>query len=322
VQYPQPYLIQQNTEEANLLFEGFSEGIRRIGNSGQVSCSINEHDGIIFLSLRFELQTGHNFVICLPPSSLLAILSLRGVYRISTANNLQSLIPQTCGQIIHSADGKINLLVGAGFSEMVHICFPARYISRMQKRFLMLREFLFSSEEGRDASLFPFPRILPEKVLTLAKERSVKELTDVLWTCLLEELGLSAAEFAALREGAGYYDEKFYHAVLLLLVNSDQRMTISQLARKVHLNEFRLKRGFKQKFSMSLHAFQEKIRIEKAKAWVQENGKPLSRIASELGYYSLSHFSAAFKKRTGVRPGVYRRQLFQQAGNTDEVHRG
>ena len=323
MQYPQLYLVHQNPDEPNLLSEVLPTGMHRIsiGDAGQLSCSVNEHDGVILLSLRFELQTTRSFVICMPPPSVLAILSLKGASHISTANDLQSLIPQHCGQIIHSADGKINVPVGAGLSEMIQICFPARHIGHLQKQYLLLRDFLLSGREGRDASLFPFPRILPDKVLALAEAFSVKKLTAVLWTCLLEERGLSTTEYVALQEnGASHYDDdKFYHAALLLLTSPDQRITTSQLARKVHLNEFRLKQGFKQKFGISMHAFQEKIRIEKAKAWVQENGKPLSRIANELGYSSLSHFSAVFKKRIGVRPGVYRRQL---AGNTGEGRPG
>ncbi|QXP83790.1 AraC family transcriptional regulator [Methylococcus sp. Mc7] len=48
-------------------------------------------------------------------------------------------------------------------------------------------------------------------------------------------------------------------------------------------------------------------RLEAAHAAVQSTGTPLKVLAARLGYSSVSHFSNAFTKKFGYRPGSLRR---------------
>ena len=82
----------------------------------------------------------------------------------------------------------------------------------------------------------------------------------------------------------------------------DQPLTIKELSRKVAMNECYLKKGFKTLTGRTINEYQQELRITKAKELLQQQGQTVSEVASLLGYSSISHFSAAFKKATGLKP--------------------
>jgi AraC-like DNA-binding protein len=55
---------------------------------------------------------------------------------------------------------------------------------------------------------------------------------------------------------------------------------------------------------MPPHAYQIQVRIAHAKRLLLQ-GLPVSRVASETGFFDLSHFTRHFKRHVGVAPGGY-----------------
>lgn len=99
------------------------------------------------------------------------------------------------------------------------------------------------------------------------------------------------------------YDEQcIYHAREYVLSHLDQPPGLSELARIVGINEYKLKRGFKEVFGNTVFGFIAETRLEMAKNYLLEDGISISQIASDLGYSSLPHFSYAFKKKFGMSP--------------------
>lgn len=96
--------------------------------------------------------------------------------------------------------------------------------------------------------------------------------------------------------------EKIHQARALIESHLDQPMTIKELARKVAMNECYLKKGFKALTGKTLHAYQQTLRIAKARELLETQGLSVSEVAHTLGYSSISHFSTAFKKFTGLKP--------------------
>jgi AraC-like DNA-binding protein len=84
--------------------------------------------------------------------------------------------------------------------------------------------------------------------------------------------------------------------------NLDQPLTIKELSRRVAMNECYLKKGFKALVGKTLHEYQQELRIGKAKQLLKQPGYSVSDVANALGYSSISHFSTAFKKATGMKP--------------------
>jgi AraC-like DNA-binding protein len=81
-----------------------------------------------------------------------------------------------------------------------------------------------------------------------------------------------------------------------------QPHTIKELARKVAMNECHLKKGFKAIVGKTIHEYQQEVRINKAKLLLQSQGCSVTDVANTLGYSSISHFSTAFKRITGMKP--------------------
>ncbi|PCE64431.1 helix-turn-helix transcriptional regulator [Sediminicola luteus] len=97
------------------------------------------------------------------------------------------------------------------------------------------------------------------------------------------------------------------HQVRDLLDGSPQKQWhIPDLARQVNLNEFVLKKEFKRIFQSTLFEYAAHGRMELAKRLLRTTQKPVYEIAEEVGYKNATHFTAAFKKREGVTPKLYR----------------
>jgi AraC-like DNA-binding protein len=96
--------------------------------------------------------------------------------------------------------------------------------------------------------------------------------------------------------------EKIFSARSLIEQTIDQPLTIKELSRKVAMNECYLKKGFKTLTGKTINEYQQELRITRAKVLLQQQGQTVSQVASALGYSSISHFSTAFKKATGLKP--------------------
>jgi AraC family transcriptional regulator len=88
----------------------------------------------------------------------------------------------------------------------------------------------------------------------------------------------------------------------ILLQRIGEPITIKELSRKVGTNECYLKKGFKEMFGTTIFEFYQSQRMEHAKYLLYEKGLSVTEVSALLGYSSISHFSTAFKKHTGLKP--------------------
>jgi AraC family transcriptional regulator len=96
--------------------------------------------------------------------------------------------------------------------------------------------------------------------------------------------------------------EKILRARDVLLEHIGEPITIKELSRKVAINECYLKKGFKELFGTTIFEFYQGQRMEHAKYLLYEKGLSVTEVSVLLGYSSISHFSTAFKKHTGLKP--------------------
>jgi AraC-like DNA-binding protein len=96
--------------------------------------------------------------------------------------------------------------------------------------------------------------------------------------------------------------ESIYQAREILLKHIGDPITIKELSRKVAMNECYLKKGFKEVFGTTIFDFYQQQRMEHAKYLLYEKALSVTDVSALLGYSSISHFSAAFKKHTGLKP--------------------
>lgn len=83
--------------------------------------------------------------------------------------------------------------------------------------------------------------------------------------------------------------------------------TCEELAQIVHLSVTKLTRGFSDMFGLPVHAYIIEQRLSKAAQLLLEGNRSVSEVAAMVGYLKPSNFSAAFKKKYGVVPKLYKR---------------
>lgn len=117
--------------------------------------------------------------------------------------------------------------------------------------------------------------------------------------CMLEEKETGfACKFLANADDRA----KIIKAREVLLQHIGEPITIKALSRKVAINECYLKKGFKEIFGTTIFDFYQGQRMEHAKYLLYDKGLSVTEVSLMLGYSSISHFSTAFKKHTGIKP--------------------
>ncbi|WP_313180646.1 helix-turn-helix domain-containing protein [Lacrimispora sp.] len=100
-----------------------------------------------------------------------------------------------------------------------------------------------------------------------------------------------------------------YQAKRLLDEAPERNVSLSLLSRCVGLNEYKLKKGFKEVYGVSVHSYVIQKRLELAKTILDMEDVTVSDAAGRVGYGNVSHFAAAFRKRYGSNPGQYLRDV-------------
>lgn len=102
--------------------------------------------------------------------------------------------------------------------------------------------------------------------------------------------------------------ERLIAIKLLLEQNLQTNYTLRELARKALMNEFKLKKGFKQIFNKSIHALHYELRMQKVIQLLKETDLKLEDIARKIGYHFLTSFISAFRRSYKVTPYTYRKK--------------
>ena len=87
----------------------------------------------------------------------------------------------------------------------------------------------------------------------------------------------------------------------------DAHITLSDIARQVGLNEFKLKSGFRRLFGIGMFEYLLKTRMQKARNLLLETKLPIKEVARRTGYTSKQSFQNAFKKYFDETPGSFRK---------------
>ncbi len=95
---------------------------------------------------------------------------------------------------------------------------------------------------------------------------------------------------------------KIKEAKDILIQNYQSPPTIPELARRVQLNEFQLKAGFKEIYGIGPYHYLLGHKLEIARSMMFNSNVQVKQIAHEIGYSNISHFISAFKKQFGITP--------------------
>jgi AraC family transcriptional regulator len=102
--------------------------------------------------------------------------------------------------------------------------------------------------------------------------------------------------------------------------NIEEHFPLSDfLSKKLHKEYSRISRLFSEVEGITVEQFFILQKIEKVKEWLVYEEETLSEIAWKLGYSSVAHLSAQFKKVTGLTPSIFKKPGLHNRKSLDEI---
>lgn len=97
--------------------------------------------------------------------------------------------------------------------------------------------------------------------------------------------------------------EKLHAARQFVHMNMLEPISLQQVARAAGLNDFKLKKGFRELFGTTVFGYLNELKMTHAKRLLQDGGVSVGDIAIDLGYSEPQNFTKAFKRYFGYTPG-------------------
>lgn len=91
-------------------------------------------------------------------------------------------------------------------------------------------------------------------------------------------------------------------AKIILEDSFQENITIALLAKKVALNQTKLKKGFKELFDKTIHEYLRDLRLEKAIKYLETNKYSVKEVSLMVGYTNQGSFSYAFSSKFKCLP--------------------
>lgn len=92
-----------------------------------------------------------------------------------------------------------------------------------------------------------------------------------------------------------------------IIEHVDMPPSLRELAKLSGLNEYKLKRGFKEVYNNTVFGYLSNYRLMIAKQKLESDRLSIAELAYELGFSSPQHFSKTFKERFGMSPKAIRK---------------
>jgi len=99
--------------------------------------------------------------------------------------------------------------------------------------------------------------------------------------------------------------ERVEQVIFLLKQNLATPPALEELGRKIGCSHFYLSRIFSAQTGQTITQHLRQLRMEQAAELLKSREYNVTEVALEVGYNSLSHFSAAFQETFGCCPGLY-----------------
>ena len=96
--------------------------------------------------------------------------------------------------------------------------------------------------------------------------------------------------------------ERIHAAKAYIDLHYDQCCSITDLARRVGVNQQKLKTGFRELWGVTVFGYLSDKRMQEAWRLLRDEKMYVGEVADRVGYKHPHHFTAAFKRRFGVLP--------------------
>lgn len=103
--------------------------------------------------------------------------------------------------------------------------------------------------------------------------------------------------------------EKMYEVKRFITEHLGENHSLTELAHLVGTNDYTLKKEFKELFGTTVFGFWADAKMENAQKLLSETGKDIKEISEITGYKNPQHFSTAFKRKFGITPSHFRKNI-------------
>ncbi|MCC8944823.1 helix-turn-helix transcriptional regulator [Bradyrhizobium sp. Arg62] len=155
------------------------------------------------------------------------------------------------------------------------------------------------------------------KIETSAGSLFVESLASSLAARLLQtRASASRTQLFPRRAHHGLDQRRLFRVLDYIDANLEGDLSLESMARIACLSRYHFARAFRQAVGESPHRYVSAKRLERAKALLIRDDRPLVDIALTLNFSSQANFTRAFKQATGQAPGQYCQTAGSQTSKT------
>lgn len=287
--------------------------------SGLISASFAFFDAFLVSQSQVQLAQEATSDIQDSGETMGLFFNLAGSHAFGSAEGDKVLAP---GQhVIYYTNGfndRLTLSPEGGRLEVLEINLPVSYYAQLFSKYSRQQEqFINSILGGKEnhLQLGAFQMTVPMKWLINSIQRCTRKglLKRLFLEAKVLELLMLQVEQSELpvvdRLGRVVRNpevDAIYDAKAIIEKSVDNPPSIRELAKLVGLNEFSLKKGFRDTFQTTIYGYVNELKMEQARQLILEGDKTIHEIASLAGYKNPQHFTVAFKKYFGYLPSKLR----------------
>jgi xylan 1,4-beta-xylosidase len=93
----------------------------------------------------------------------------------------------------------------------------------------------------------------------------------------------------------------------------NEKLSLSDLAEKMHVNYYYLSHFFKNIAGISYQEYLNGLRLNQAEMLLTTTQKSITQVAFECGFTNIKSFTGIFKTNFGMLPSEYRKMMFKTA---------
>lgn len=205
-------------------------------------------------------------------------------------------------------------LIEAPFNHNLGIELELPFFERLLSNELdCLQRFADKMQKGQPADLSPYPLPISSRqkaiLLDLFSCNYRGHMQELYFEARIMELFLLQAEQAESYMGRKPLlikpvdVDKLHNARQFVKLNMFESISLQQVARAAGLNDFKLKKGFKELFGTTVFGYLNELKMNHAKRLLLDGGITIGDLAFDLGYSEAQNFTKAFKRHFGYPPG-------------------
>ncbi|KGE12339.1 helix-turn-helix transcriptional regulator [Sphingobacterium deserti] len=202
---------------------------------------------------------------------------------------------------------------GVEYSYFIAVISKEYYLNLIKRDSLLHKHFVDEIEKGLYASFSE-----EDLMATYEMQHTISELVESKKTGEIRRLHTESRVVELLMYQFEQYNDRTQQSAPLFNDDDVTRLELArqileqrlanpptqkELATEVLMSESKLRKDFKEYFSVTIHDYLTRLRMEKARSYLIDDKMSVYEVALLTGFGHQNNFSSAFKKYYGISPG-------------------